>query len=182
MHRPTLPAVVPVPVPVFELWVGLAWWVAGAAALDAGVGTLVLAAALIAMVWLFRTVRHTHGAGAPLPRGGRAELLRRGGVTLGLVVALSTALMYFGYGVFTAPIAAVLVGLALVRTSRLLGSGAVAAAGAVLVGLGAAGAYVALNASGQSYGQAVVGLGAGLALWVAGGYRTRVLVARYGPR
>lgn len=183
MHRPTVRAVVPVPVPALELWLGLVWWVAAAVAFPAGVGTVVLAGALIAMAWLFRTVRRAHGNGAALPRGGRAELLRRGGITLGAIVALSMVLGYVGggYAELTVPVACALVGLALVRTSALLGARSSTIAGIALVGLGAGGAFLALNTAGQLY-QGLVGVGAGAALWVAGGVRTRLLTARYGPR
>jgi hypothetical protein len=182
MYRPTLSAVVPVPVPAFELWLGLAWWVVGSVAFDSGPGTVVLAVGLVLAGWLLVTVRRVHGRGIPLPRGGRAELLRRGGVTLGLVVALTMALGWLGYGELAAPTACVLAGFALVRLARLVGSRATTIAGAVLVGLGVAGVVLALNSPGLLYGQGLVGLGAGAVLWAAGAYRTRVPVVLPGVR
>lgn len=182
MYRPTLPAVVPVPVPAFELWVGMAWWTVGAAALDPGIGTVVLAAGLVAMGWLVLTVRRTHGSGVPLRRGGRAELLRRCGVTLGLIVALSMAAGWLGYGELIAPAACVLVGIALARLSRLLGAWTVQAVGWALVLLGVGGGILALDTPGELYGQGLVGLGAGALLWLAGAYRTRVLAVPPGTR
>jgi len=182
VHRPTRPTVVPVPVPVLELWVGLVWWVVGTLALPAGFGTVVLAAALVVMAWMWRTVRRAHGAGARLPPGGRSELLRRGGVSLGVIVAASTALGFLGHGEYTVPLAGVLVGVALVRTSRVLDARSVAAAGTVVAALGVAGAFWALNTAGQVYGRGLVGIGIGAVLWLAAGYRTQLLVARHGPR
>ncbi|MGQ0575381.1 MAG: hypothetical protein ACT4RN_14405 [Pseudonocardia sp.] len=184
MYRPTLPAVVPVPVPAFELWVGLMWWTVGAAAFDSGPGTVVLAVGLVVAGWLVLTVRRVHGIGAPLPRGGRAELLRRTGVTLGLVVALSTALAWVGsgYGELAAPAACMLVGFAVARLSRLLGTRVPAVAGTVLVVLGLAGVLLALNTPGLLYGQGLVGLGAAAVLWLAGTHRTKVLAVPPGTR
>lgn len=182
MHRPTLPAVVPVPVPAFELWLGLVWWTVGAVAFDPGPGTVVLAAGLVAAGWLYRTVRRTHGAGIPLPRGGRGELMRRGGVTLGLIVALGMGLPYFGFGELVAPIACVLAGLALARVSGLFGSRSVALAGWGLVAVGACGVLLAMNTPDQLYGQGLVGLAAGVLLWLTGAHRTRVLAVRDGLR
>lgn len=177
MYRPTLPAVVPVPVPAFEVWVGLAWWTVGAVALDPGVGTVVLAAGLVATGWLVLTVRRTHGSGVPLRRGGRAELLRRAGVTLGLIAALSMAAAWLGWGELLAPAACVLVGIAVARLAGLLGARSVLVVGWALAALGVAGGVLALNTPGQLYGQGLVGLGAAVLLWLAGAHRTRVLAA-----
>lgn len=182
MYRPTLPAVVPVPVPALELWLGMVWWTVGAAALDSGPGTAVLAAGLVLMGWLVLTVRRVHRSGIPLPRGGRGELLRRGGITLGLVVALTMALAWLGYGELAAPAACVLAGFALTRAAGLLAHRSVTLAGLALVGLGVAGGVLALNTPGVFYGQGLVGLGAGAVLWAAGAYRTRVLSVPPGAR
>jgi len=174
MSRPTLPAVLPVPVPALELWLGLLWWTVGSTAFGSGPGTAVLAVGLMLMVWLYPAVRRIHGVGAPLPHGGRNTLLRRAGVTIGLVVALSMALAYPGYGELAAPVACVLFGFVLARLSGLL-SRSVTVAGVALMALGATGGLLALDTPGQFYGQGLVGLGAAVLLWLAGGYRTRVL-------
>lgn len=185
VSHPTRPAVVPVPVPALELWIGLAWWTVGAVAFDPGAGTVVLAAGLVVMGWLVLTVRRTHGSGAPLPRGGRGELLRRAGVTVGLIVAVNMGLGYAvngEYAELAAPVACVLVGLALARSSRLLGGASTTLAGLAIVVLGVAGGVLALNTPGLLYGQGIVGLGAGAVLWLAGAYRTRVLAVPPGAR
>jgi len=182
MRRRTPRVVVPVPVPAFELWVGMAWWTVGATAFDAGTGTAVLAAGLVAMGWLVLTVRRAHGTGAPLPRGGRGELLRRGGVALGLIVALSMGLPVLDRGELVVPLACVLVGFALLRLPGLLVAGSFAVVGTGLVALGVGGVLLARNTPDQVYGQGLVGLGAGVLLWLAGAYRTRALAARYRRR
>lgn len=180
MYRPTLPAVVPVPVPALELWLGMVWWTIGAVAFDTGAGTVLLATALVAMGWLVLKVRRTHGSGVPLPPGGRGELLRRGGVTLGLIVALTMGLAWLGYGELSVPVACVLTGFAVTRAARLLGARSLTFAGLAMVGLGVAGGVLALNSPGVLYGHGLVGLGAGAVLWAAGLYRTRVLTVPPG--
>lgn len=177
MYRPTLPAVVPVPVPLLELWIGLAWWTVGATAFETGPGTAVLAAGLVVVVWLYRAARRVHGIGAPLPRGGRAALLRHAGVTIGLIVALGVGLglPFVGFGELVAPFACVLVGLALVRSSGVVGGRTLGVVGAALVVLGVCGAALALHTTGDFYGRGLVGLGAAALLWSGGAYRTRVL-------
>lgn len=181
MLRPTVPARVPVPVPTVELWIGLIWWTVGATAFDAGPGTAVLAAGLVALAWLCPAVRRAHGTGVPLPRGGRGELLRRAGVTAGLIVALSMALALLGsvglvgYGELAVPSGCVLVGYAVLRSAGVLGSRSTRAVGAALVALGLAGGLLALNTPGELYGRGLVGLGAGALLWLGGAYRTGML-------
>ena len=103
-------------------------------------------------------------------------------MTLGLIVALSMAAGWLGYGELIAPAACVLVGIALARLSRLLGAWTVQAVGWALVLLGVGGGILALDTPGELYGQGLVGLGAGALLWLAGAYRTRVLAVPPGTR
>lgn len=182
MRRATSPVVVPVPVPTLELWLGLVWWTVGATAFATGPGTVVLATGLVVMAWLHPAVRRAHGVGVPLSRGGRADLLRRVGVTIGLVAALSMGLGHLTYGELVAPVACVLGGIALARSSRLLGDGSTAVAGAALAVVGVAGAVLALNTPGELYPRGLLGLGAATLLWLAGAYRTRVLAVPPGSR
>jgi hypothetical protein len=63
----------------------------------------------------------------------------------------------------------------LVPLSSLLGTRSTVLAGGALMLLGAAGALLALGSAGDLYPLGLVGLGAGMVLWVAGAYRTGLL-------
>ena len=63
----------------------------------------------------------------------------------------------------------------LLPLSSLLGARSTVLAGAALMLLGAAGALLALGSAGDLYPLGLVGLGAGVVLWVAGAHRTGLL-------
>lgn len=162
-------------VPLLEPVAGVAWWTVGAAALDAGPGTVVLAAGLGVAVGMVLALRRRHGAGAPLPPGGRGRLLRTLGITAGFLVVVGPLLSLVSYGELAVPVACAVVGAALVPLSSLLDERALLAAAGLLMVLGAAGAVIALNTAGSLYSQGGVGLAAGVVLWVVGAHRTGLL-------
>jgi hypothetical protein len=129
---------------------GGAGWLVGSSALDAGTGTVVLAAGIAVTVWLV-VVGSRDAAERPMERWRSRRLLRL--AVVGVIGAL------------------------LVPASSLLGDRAYLLLGAALLLLAALGAFLALNSVGQLYPRGLVGLGAGALLWAASAYRSG-LVAR----
>lgn len=166
--------------PYLELLAGGVWWTVGAGVLDSGTGTVVLAAGLGITGSLFMAVRRRHGSGAPLPPGGRARLLRLVAVAVVLGALVVGSLTFLNSGELAVPAVCVLVGAVLVALSSQLDQRSVLAVGAALMVLGAVGALLALNSAGLLYPQGVVGLGAGISLWTAAGYRTGLLAELRG--
>jgi hypothetical protein len=165
----------PTPVPYLEPIAGAAWWTIGAAALGGGVGTVVLAAGLGVTGVLVMALRDRHGAGEPLPRGGRGRFLRLLGITAALVAVTGTVLGSLSWGELAVPAAAAVVGLALLMLSSQLDERSLLALGGAVMVLGAAGALLALDSAGALYPQGVVGLVAGGLFWLTSAHRTGLL-------
>ena len=168
-------------VPYLEPIAGAAWWTVGAAALDSGTGTVVLAAGLGVTACLVMALRKRYGAGEPLPPGGRSRFLRLLGITLALVAVSGTLLGYVGVRELAVPAVCALVGVALMPLSTQLDERSLLAAGGTLMVLGAAGALLALDSAGRLYPQGVVGLAAGAVFWTTSAYRSG-LIAEMGAR
>lgn len=158
-------------VPYLEPVAGAVWWTVGAAALDGGVGTVVLAGGLgvtgAELVALYRR----HGSGARLPVELRNRVLGVVGGAGALVAVAGAVLGIVALGELAAPLACAITGVGLVVLSSLLDERSLLAAGAALMVLGAVGALLALGSAGPLYPQGVVGLLAGALLWVTGVYR-----------
>jgi hypothetical protein len=167
-------------VPYLEPIVGGLWWTVGAAALDGGAGTVVLAAGLGVTGGMLVALRRRHGSGAPLPPEGRRRLLLVLGVTAALVAVSGTVLGYVTLGELTVPLACAVVGVALVVVSPAVDERSMLATGAALMVLGALGAVLALDSAGRLYPQGVVGLLAGALLWAAAAHRTGLLAEARG--
>jgi hypothetical protein len=162
-------------VPYLETAAAGVWWTLGAAALSGGLSTVVLAGGLGITGALVVALRRRYGSGEPLPPTGRWRLLR---LLVGAIVVIALAavgLGYLGYAELTIPLAAVVVGVALLLMSPVLDDRAPVAAGAALMVLGAGGAVLALDSAGRLYPQGLVGLGAGALLWLFGAQRTGLL-------
>ncbi|MFC5237542.1 hypothetical protein [Pseudonocardia zijingensis] len=162
-------------VPYFEPVVGAAWWTIGAAALDGGVGTVVLAAGLGVTGVLVQALRTRYGPGEPLRRGGRGRFLRLLGVTAALVAVAVTALGRFSWGELAVPVAAAMIGVALMMLSSQLDERSLLALGGALMVLGATGALLALGTAGGLYPQGMVGLVAGGLFWLTSAHRAGLL-------
>lgn len=167
-------------VPIFEPLVGGLWWIVGAIALDAGTGTVVLAAGLAVIVGLLVTLRRHYGSGAELPPGGRGRLVRTVVITIGLTIAVAVGLGYLGLGEVAVPVVAAVSGLALFAVSSQFGERVLLAVGAAMMVLGAVGALVALGAVDNVFSQGVVGLASGTLAWLAGAHRSGLLAAARG--
>jgi hypothetical protein len=167
-------------VPYLEPIMGAAWWTVGAAALDGGTGTVVLAAGLGVTGWLVMALRRRYGGGEPLPPGGRGRFLRLVGITAALIAVvgavLSMQLPIIGpSGEFTVPVAAVMIGVSLLMLASQLDQRSFLALGGAMMVLGATGVLLALDSAGQLYPQGVVGLVAGALFWLASAHRTGLL-------
>ncbi|OZM78361.1 hypothetical protein CFP66_30585 [Pseudonocardia sp. MH-G8] len=170
-------------VPYLEPIVGAVWWTVGAAALDGGPGTVVLAAGLGLTALLVMALRGRHGAGEPLPHRGRGRFLRLLGITAALVAVAGTVLSSLSWGELAVPAAAALVGAALMMLSSQLDERSLVALGGALMVLGAAGALLALDSAGKLYPQGLVGLVAGALFWLTSAHRTGLLAeARHRVR
>lgn len=167
-------------VPIFEPLVGGLWWIVGAIALDAGTGTVVLAAGLAVIVGLVVTVRRRFGAGAELPHGGRRRLARTVVVAVAATIGVAVGLGALGLGEVTVPVVAAVSGLALFAVSSQLGERVLLAAGAAMMVLGATGALVALQSVDNVFSQGVVGLVSGALVWLAGAHRSGLLAEARG--
>ena len=163
------------PVPYLEPIVGAAWWTVGAAALDGGTGTVVLAAGLAVTGVLVMALRNRLGPGEPLPPGGRGRFLRLLGITAALVAVTGAVLRWLSWGELAVPVAGAVVGAALLMLSSQLDERSLLALGGALMVLGAAGALLALDSAGPLYPQGVVGLVAGGLFWLTGAHRTGLL-------
>ena len=158
-------------VPYLEPLVGAAWWTVGAAALDAGSGTVVLAGGLGVTAALMVALHRRHGSGARLRGGERGRLLRTLGITAALVAVAGTVLGFFGIGELAVPAICALVGVAAISLSRTLDERSLVLTGGALLVLGAGGGLLALDSAGQLYPQGVVGMVAAAVLWLSAAYR-----------
>jgi hypothetical protein len=162
-------------VPYLETAAAAVWWTVGAAALDGGLSTAVLAVGLGVTGAVVVALRRRFGAGEPLAPGRRARLLRLLIGAVAVIVAIAVGLGYLGYAELTVPLACAVVGVTLLMLSPVLEDRAPLAAGSLLMVLGAAGAVLALQSAGQLFPHGVVGLGAGALLWAFGAQRTGLL-------
>jgi hypothetical protein len=162
-------------VPYLEPVVGLGWWTVGAAALDGGTGTVVLAAGIGITGGLVMALRKRYGSGAPLPPGGRTRLFVLIGVTAALVAVAGPLLAFLAEGELLVPVACALVGVAAIQLASRLDERAFTALGGALMVLGAAGVILALNSAGGLYPQGIVGLVAGALFWLTIAHRAGLL-------
>jgi uncharacterized membrane protein len=145
---------------------GVLGWAVGSLAFPAGLGTLVLAAGLLAAAALYRAARW-RASPRPVPAWARARLLRLAMLGAVLVVATSVGLGAAGYAELTVPVGCTVVGACLLPAAGLLDRRGCLPLGAALMLLGAAGALLALRSVGEMYPMGLVGLGAGALLWAA---------------
>lgn len=156
-------------------------WLVGSSALDAGVGTVVLALGLGVTAWLF--VTGSRGAAErPMERWRSRRLVRLAVMGLVVIAGGSALLGFTPYGELAVPFGFGVVGVLLVPASSLLGDRTYLALGAALMLLAAVGAFLALNSVGQLYPRGLVGLGAGLILWAASAHRSDLVGQLRGAR
>lgn len=149
-------------------------WLVGSSALDAGAGTVVLAIGLGVTAWLVSTGSRD-AVDRPLERWRSQRLLRLAVVGLVLVVGVGAVLGLTPYGELAVPLGFGVVGALLVPASSALADRFYAGLGAALMLLAAACALLALNTAGELFSRGIVGLGAGVLLWLAAAYRAGVI-------
>lgn len=158
---------------VLALAGGVAWLV-GSSALEAGVGTVVLAAGLGVTVWLVLTGSRDAWS-PPVERWRARRLVRLAVVGAVLVAASSIALGFLSLGELAVPVAFGIAGAVLVPASSTLEDRSYLLLGAVLMVLAAVGGLLALRSVGELYPRGLVGLGAGAVLWVASAHKAGLL-------
>lgn len=168
-------AVVGVPVPSLEIGLGVLAWVVGGAALDAGVGTVLVALGLGLAGYLW-SVRHRRRAMVVVLHPERRRRMQRL-ILIGVVglFALPLLISAVGLGELGTAFSAGLIGVLLIMSSTVVEERSLVAVGAMVLVLAAVGAFLALNSSGVGQSQPVIGLGSGLVLWVAGMRRLGLL-------
>jgi len=147
----------------------------GAVALSAGLGTVVLAAGLWVTGGLIAALRRRHGAGEPLQPGGRGRLLRIAFVAIVLGVAAGPLLGMVGLGELAVPVACAVTGAALFPLASMVDDRALLAGGGLLLVFAATGALFALDSAGTLLQQGLVGMAAGVVIWLVGAQRTGLL-------
>lgn len=162
-------------VPYLEPLAAAAWWTVGAAALDAGTGTVLLAGGLGLTATLLVVLHRRHGRGAGLPPGARGHLLRTLGITAALIAVADTALGFFNFGEVAVPVSCGLTGAAALALAGPLAARSLQLIGSALLVLGAVGGWLALESAGQLYPQGVVGMVAAAVLWLGAAYRGGLL-------
>ena len=162
-------------VPYLEPLLGGLWWMVGAAALPAGLGTVVLAGGIGVTGLLIAALRSRHGGGEQLPPGGRGRLLRIAFVAIVFGVGAGPLLGMVGLGELAVPVACAVTAVALFPLASMLNERALIAAGALLLVFAATGALFALDSAGTLLPQGLVGMAAGAVIWLAGAQRTGLL-------
>src|SRR5689334_24104541 len=120
-------------VPFLEPLLGGLWWTVGAAALSAGLGTVVLAAGIGVTGGLVVALRRRHGNGQPLPPGGRGRLLRIAFVAVVFGVSAGPLLDLVGLGELAVPVACAVTAIALFPLASMLDDRALLAAGGLML-------------------------------------------------
>lgn len=176
-----------VPAPSLEIVLALLAWTVGAGGLSSGFGTVLVALGVFMTAYLWVVRRRNSAMAVTLhpERKRRMQRLILIGV-VGLVVLPSLAGLV-GYGELATPLSAALVGVLLIQASTVLEERSLVATGGLVLVLAAFGAFLALTYEGQGTGasQPVIGLGAGLVLWVAAMRRLGILTdlsRRYNVR
>lgn len=164
-----------IPAPSLEIVLGVLAWTVGAAGLASGFGTVLVALGLFltAYLWIVRRRNRTLAVTLHPERKRRMQRLILIGV-VGIVLLPST-LALVGYGELAAPVSAALVGVLLIMASTVLEERSLVAVGGVILVVAALGAFLALNSAGSGGAQSVIGLVAGLVLWVASLRRLGIL-------
>jgi hypothetical protein len=155
-------------------------WLVGSSALDAGTGTLVLAVGIGVTAWLVITGSRD-AYDRPIERWRSRRLLRLAVVGLVLVVGGGAVLGLTSFGELAVPLGFFVIGALLIPASSTLGDRTYLVLGAALMLLAATGGLLALNSAGELYPRGLVGLGAGVLLWLAAAHRAGLL-ARYRTR
>ena len=153
---------------------GGAGWLVGSSALVAGIGTLVLAVGIGITAYL--VMAGSRGAAdRPMERWRNRRLLRLAVIGLVVIVGGGAVLGLTPYGELSVPLGFGVLGALLLPASSLLGDRLYLLLGAALMVLAAVGGVYALNSAGELYPRGLVGLGAGVLLWLASAHRAGLL-------
>lgn len=158
-----------VPAPSLEIVLGLLAWTVGAGGLATGFGTLLVALGVFLTAYLWIVRRRNSAMAVTLHPERKRRMQRLILVGVAGIVLLPSLLALVGYGELSTALSAALVGVLLIQASTVLEERSLVATGGLVLVIAAFGAFLALTYEGQGTGasQPVIGLGAGLVLWVA---------------
>ncbi|OLM17188.1 hypothetical protein Ae707Ps1_1447 [Pseudonocardia sp. Ae707_Ps1] len=183
MRQPSLG----VPAPSLEIALGLLAWTVGAGGLASGFGTVLVALGVFLAAYLWFVRRRNSALAVTLHPERKRRMQRLIVVGVAGIVLLPSILALVGYGELATALSAALVGVLLIQASSVLEERSLVATGGLVLLIAAFGAFLALTYEGQGTGssQAVIGLGAGIVLWVAALRRLGILTdlsRRYNVR
>lgn len=166
-----------VPAPSLEIVLGMLAWTVGAGGLGSGFGTVLVALGLFLTAYLWFVRRRTAAMAVTLHPERKRRMQRLIVVGVAGIVLLPSLLTLVGYGELSVALSAALVAVLLIQASTVLEERSLVATGALVLLIAAFGAFLALSWEGQGTGasQPVIGMGAGLVLWVAAMRRLGIL-------
>ncbi|ANY08281.1 hypothetical protein [Pseudonocardia sp. HH130630-07] len=173
MRQPSLG----VPAPSLEIVLGLLAWTVGAGGLGGGLATVLVALGVFLTAYLWIVRRRNAATAVTLHPERKRRMQRLILVGVAGIVLLPTLLALVSWGELATALSAALVGVLLILASTVLEERTLVATGGLVLLLAAFGAYLALSYEGQGTGssQPVIGIGAGLVLWISAMRRLGIL-------
>ncbi|MFP5022976.1 hypothetical protein [Pseudonocardia phyllosphaerae] len=163
------------PAPSLEIVLGALTWAVGAGGLDSGLGTVLVALGVGLTVYLWIVRRRNRAMAVVLHPERKRRMQRLILIGVAGIVLLPSLLSLLGYGELGLAVSVALIGVLLIQASAVLEERSLVAVGGIVLVLAAFAAFLALGSPEGSSAQAVLGLGAGVVLWIAAARRLGIL-------